>query len=163
MPYRTVLVSLLLSIFIGSGVRWFLIDDDFFKMFPEDLESRVLWEDIVEEFGDSEFLFIAFGQHDKDIYNKETIDKVVQLTKDIETIPIVDRVISLSTIDKIESNFEDDGWLYIDKLFNPDFVTDSDILSARTYLEKNPDIRDRLISNNQRYTSVIVRSLITVW
>ena len=159
-PYRVILLSLLLSIFIGSGVRWFFIDDDFFKMFPEDLESRILWEDMVEEFGDSEFLFIAFGKSGEDIYDTKVIDRVIRLTKEIEKISIVDRVISLSNIDKVVSDPEDDTWIYIEKLFNSDVITEEDIISAKEYLNKNPDIRDRLISNDQSYTAVIVRSLI---
>ena len=116
-PIQVAIVSILLSIFIASGVRWFIIDDDFFKMFPKDLESRLLWEDMTSEFGDSEFLFIAFGQDEKEIYNLETISTVRALTDELEKIPIVDKVISLSTIDKIESDPEDETWLLIDKLF----------------------------------------------
>ena len=100
-PIQVAIISILLTIFLASGVRWFIIDDDFFKMFPKDLESRLLWEDMTSEFGDSEFLFIAFGQDENEIYNIETINKVRALTDELEKISIVDKVISLSTIDKI--------------------------------------------------------------
>jgi len=159
-PYRVIAISLLLSIFMASGLRWFLVDDDFFKMFPEDLDSRVLWENIVEEFGDSEFLFVAFGKEGKEVFDVDVISKVIELTEQIETIGIVDRVISLSTIDKIQSD-PDDDWIYVEKLFDPDKVTNENIISAKAYLEQNPDIRDRLISNNYQYTAIIIRSLIT--
>ena len=160
-PYKIIALSLLLSVFIGSGLRWFHIDDDFFKMFPKDLDSRILWEDMVDEFGDSEFLFIAFGKEGQDIYNVDVIDKVTQLTRDIEKISIVDKVISLSTVDKVVSDPHDEGWIYIEKLFESAKVTNNDILAAKKYLNQNPNIRDRLISNDQFYTAVIVRSSIS--
>ena len=49
-PIQIAIISILLTVLIASGVRWFIIDDDFFKMFPKDLESRLLWEDMIREF-----------------------------------------------------------------------------------------------------------------
>ena len=147
---------------MASGLRWFIVDDDFFKMFPKDLDSRVLWEDMVDEFGDSEFLFIAFGEEGKSVYNPKTINKVKEITSKLESIPIVDRVVSLSTVDKIEVDPEDDTWLNVDKLFPEDVIDFKDIESAKRYLNDNPDIRDRLISNDEVYTAIVVRSLVTI-
>ena len=95
-PLQVVIISILLTIFIASGVRWFIIDDDFFKMFPKDLESRLLWEDMTSEFGDSEFLFIAFGHNEREIYNLETINMVKILTDELEKISIVDNMEGIS-------------------------------------------------------------------
>ena len=159
-PIAVAIISLLLTIFIASGFRWFIIDDDFFKMFPKDLESRLLWEDMVSEFGDSEFLFIAFGQDTGDIYNVETINIVKKITAELEKISIVDKVISISTIDKIESDSEDEGWLLIDKLFPDKKLDTNQIINAREYLNNNPDIKNRLVSKDNRYTAIAVRSSI---
>lgn len=159
-PIQIAIISILLTILIAFGVRWFIIDDDFFKMFPKDLESRLLWEDMTREFGDSEFLFIAFGQDDRDIYNIETINIIKELTEELSEIPIVDKVISLSTIDKIESDPEDETWLLVDKLF-PDKALDiNQIINAKKYLNNNPDVKNRLVSNDEVYTAIAVRSLI---
>ena len=159
-PLHVIAISILLTIFIAFGVRWFIIDDDFFKMFPKNLESRLLWEDMTNEFGDSEFLFIAFGNNEQTIYNLETINMVKMLSDEIEKIPIVDKVISLSTIDKIESDPEDSSWLVVDKLFPGSKLNLIQIENARIYLNKNSDIKDRLISKDERYTAIAVRSLI---
>ena len=159
-PFQVLAISIVLTIFIASGIRSFIIDDDFFKMFPKDLDSRLLWEEMTNEFGDSEFLFIAFGHNEKPVYNLETIDMVKTLSDEIEKIPIVDKVISLSTIDKIETDSEDSSWLIVDKLF-PDDVSSEDIKDARLYLNNNLDIKDRLISKDEKYTAIAVRSAIT--
>ena len=159
-PIQMAIVSIVLTIFVASGVRWFIVDDDFFKMFPKDLESRLLWEDMTNEFGDSEFLFIAFGEDERDIYNLKTINTVRSLTNEIEKIPMVDKVISLSTIDKIESDPEDESWLLIDKLFPNEKIDINEIENAQKYLNNNSDIKDRLVSKDAKYTAIAVRSLI---
>ena len=127
-PRMIIFISLIATIVIISGMRWFTIDDDFFKMFPKDIESRVLWEDMTDEFGDSELLLISFGEKNKSIYNKNTLGTLKTLSEELEKIDIVDRVISLGTIDKIENDPEDPEWLVVNKLF-PDksisFATDA--------------------------------------
>ena len=51
-PKLTVIISLLLTVIIASGIRSLVIEDDFFKMFPTDMESRLLWEDMTERLND---------------------------------------------------------------------------------------------------------------
>ena len=160
-PKFTVITSLLLTAIIASGIRSLVIEDDFFKMFPTDMESRLLWEDMTDEFGDSEFLFIAFGNKDKSIYNTDAIDAVRNLTLDLEQIEIVDKVISLTTVDKIDVNPEDEEELLIEKLFSDDVTSLDEINNAITYLDRHSDTKDRLISNDERFTAIAVRSLVT--
>ena len=160
-PKFTVISSLLLTAIIASGIRSLVIEDDFFKMFPTDMESRLLWEDMTDEFGDSEFLFIAFGNKDKSIYNIDAIDAVRNLTLDLEQIEIVDKVISLTTVDKIDIDPEDEEELLIEKLFSDDVTSLDEINNAITYLDRHSDTKDRLISNDERFTAIAVRSLVT--
>lgn len=160
-PKFTVISSLILTVIIASGIRSLVIEDDFFKMFPTDMESRLLWEDMTDEFGDSEFLFIAFGNKDKSIYNTDAIDAVRNLTLDLEQIEIVDKVISLTTVDKIDVDPEDEEELLIEKLFSDDVTSLDEINNAITYLDRHSDTKDRLISNDERFTAIAVRSLVT--
>ena len=60
-PKRTIILSLLSTLLIASGLRFFTIDDDILKMIPENIESRLSWESIQDEFGSTEVIFIAFG------------------------------------------------------------------------------------------------------
>jgi len=160
-PRLTIVISLLLTAIISSGIRSLVIEDDFFKMFPTDMKSRLLWEDMTDEFGDSEFLFIAFGNKSKSIYNPKAIDAVRNLTLDLEQIDIVDRVISLTTVNRIGADPEDEEELLIEKLFTDDATTLDEINRAVSYLNMNPDTKNRLISNDERFTAIAVRSLIT--
>ena len=159
-PKLTIVMSLLFTIIISSGIKSFIVDDDFFKMFPKDMPSRLLWEDMTDEFGDSEFLFIAFGNQDSDIYNIETINSVKNLTDAIKQINVVDKVISLSTVNIISVDPDDDEELYTDTLFPKRKLNSNDIIKAKKYLDTNPDIKNRLISNDEKYTAIAVRSIV---
>ena len=159
-PKLTIVMSLLFTIIISSGIKSFIVDDDFFKMFPKDMPSRLLWEDMTDEFGDSEFLFIAFGNQDSDIYNIETINSVRNLTDAIKQINVVDKVISLSTVNIISIDPDDDEELYTDTLFPKRKLNSNDIIKAKKYLNTNPDIKNRLISNDEKYTAIAVRSIV---
>ena len=159
-PKLTITISLLFTIIISFGINSFIVDDDFFKMFPKDMSSRLLWEDMTDEFGDSEFLFIAFGNQDSDIYNIETINSVKNLTDAIKQINVVDKVISLSTVNIISVDPDDDEELYTDKLFPKKKLNSNDIVKAKKYLDTNPDIKNRLISNDEKYTAIAVRSIV---
>jgi len=159
-PFLTVIVSLLLTVFIASGIKTFVIDDDFFKMFPKDMKSRLLWEDMVDEFGDSEFLFVAFGKDNQDIYNVETIETIRNLTVLFESINMVDEVISLTTIQKIETDPEDSEMILSDKLFYKETTDFFEIDSARVYLNTHSDVKDRLVSSNEKFTAIAIRGAV---
>ena len=159
-PFLTVAATLLLTAFIAFGIKTFVIDDDFFKMFPKNMESRLLWEDMVDEFWDSEFLFVAFGKENQNIYNLETIETVRTLTSTFENIDMVDEVISLTTIQKIEIDPEDSEMIVTENLFYKEAVDLIELDSARIYLNKHLDIKNRLISNNEKFTAIAIRATV---
>jgi len=147
-------------VFVAFGIRSLIIDDDFFKMFPKDMHSRILWEEMTDEFGDSEFLFIAFGDDQNNIYNAEILNTVKSLTNELEQIGIVDKVISLSTVDRIDVDPDDKEELLIEKLFPNENISEQNIKNAKAYLDKNPDTKSRLVSNDEKFTAIAVRSLV---
>ena len=69
---RTVIFSAIATIFMGSGLRFLVMDDDMMKMLPKNLESRISWDEVQNEFGSTEIIFIAFGRKDSSVYNQHT-------------------------------------------------------------------------------------------
>ena len=67
-PVRTVILSLLATFFVAFGLRFFTIDDDMMKMLPKNLESRISWDAVQEEFGSTEVIFLAFGNDGIDMF-----------------------------------------------------------------------------------------------
>ena len=85
-PLRTLFISLGLIVIMGLGLLWFDIDDDFVKLLPQDIPSKIIWDDIQEDFGASEIMLIAFGDKDtaNHIYRKEIFDSIWDLTTALE-------------------------------------------------------------------------------
>ena len=78
----------------------------------------------------------------------------------LKQINVVDKVISLSTVNIISVDPDDEEELYTDRLFPERKLNSNDIFKAKKYLDTNPDIKNRLISNDEKYTAIAVRSIV---
>ena len=156
-PIRTIFISLVLTAFMGLGLQWFEIDDDFVKLLPQDIPSKIIWDDIQEDFGASEIMMIAFGSKDISIFSEETmyvkqdtiynvyLDTIVVIPKDVtyqeatfnaiwdltDTLKahedLIEEVISIQTLNKLES--KDDEMIVGDLFVNSDGYFTKDINS----------------------------------
>ena len=88
-PRRTVFISLILTLALGSGLRYFKVEDDMMKLLPQNMESRKTWDKVKEEFGNTEMIFIAFGKTGESIYNPTTLTSLWAFTTALEAIPDV--------------------------------------------------------------------------
>ena len=60
-PVQTLCISLILTILLSIGLKWSIIDDDFVKLLPQNIPSKIIWDEIQDDFGASETMVIAFG------------------------------------------------------------------------------------------------------
>ena len=155
-PKRLIIVNVLFTILFAYGLKWLVIDDNFMNMLPKDIESRQVWQEIEHEFGSSEMMFIAFGNSGKSIYHPESFKMVWDLTELIEQSPYVHEVISISTMNRMDS---EDGFMEVDNLQPERLLSDERIQDIRSYLDKNPDIKSRVIGKNGDFMSVGVRPI----
>ena len=66
---RTIGLSFLFTLLISFGMKYLIIEDDMMKMLPKNIESKIIWDDIQNEFGSTEIIFIAFGNEYSKILN----------------------------------------------------------------------------------------------
>ena len=151
---RTILLALIITGIIGSGVRFIFVDDNVMNMLPKDIDSRRVWDEIVEEFKYSDFLFVAFGREGENIFTAENLALSWDLTEAFELIPQVDEVLSLSTMNRMEG---DDGFLEVDDLIPQRKLTEHEIKSISTYLKDNNNLSSRLLGKNGDYINIIIR------
>ena len=111
--WRTILMAFIITAIIGSGVRFIFLDDNVMNMLPENIDSRRVWDEIVEEFKYSDFLFVAFGRDGENILTAENLALTWDLTEAFEKIPQVDEVLSLSTMNRMNN---DEDFLVVDNL-----------------------------------------------
>ena len=147
-PVRTIIFSLLITLFTASGARFFIIDDDMLKILPKDLDSRVSWDLIQDEFGSTEVIFVAFGKEGKSIFNPGAMATLWDLTKALEGTNQVEEVISISSATRMDNN---DGFMEIDDLQSERNLNQEEVDKIQEYLDKNPTIKKRFISDDNQY------------
>ena len=155
-PKRLIIVNVLFTILFAYGLKWLVIDDNIMNLLPKEIESRRVWEEVEAEFGSSEIMFIAFGNSGESIYHQESFKTVWDLTELIEKSPYVDEVISISTMNRMDS---DDGFMEVDDLQPNRILSTEAIQDIKIYLDKNPDIKARVIGRSGDFMSVAVRPI----
>ena len=151
---RTIILSIIATLIMGSGVRFLIIDDDMMKMLPKDLNSKITWDAVQDEFGSTEIIFIAFGRENESVFKPQALADLWSLSEELETLSSVDDVISISTATRIDNI---DGFMEIDDLQSAQTLTDAEIDEIKIYLGKNPNIKKQLVSKGEDYLLTIVQ------
>jgi predicted RND superfamily exporter protein len=152
-PKQSIVMAVVLSLIIASGVRFIHIEDDLMKMLPEDIPSRQVWNEIEAQFGSTEPLLLGLGQEGRSIYTPEMLAHVWDLTRSIEALPFVEEVQSLATMNRMDS---DDGFLEVGDLIPHRDLTQTEIDHIQDYMERNPDLAGMLVAPEEDYTMLAV-------
>ena len=139
---------------MGSGIRFLVMDDDMMKMLPKNLESRISWDEVQNEFGSTEIIFVAFGSEDSSAYSAHALDNLWQLSENLELLESVREVTNISTSTKIEQH---DGFMEINDLQPSEKLARNEIDEIKVYLNKNPKLKRRLISKNENYLITMIQ------
>ena len=155
-PGRTVLISLILTFILGSGLRFFKVEDDMMKLLPQNMESRKTWDKVKEEFGNTEMIFIAFGKSGESVYKQTTLTSLWDFTVALNSIPDVEEVISMASMNRMDS---EDGFLEINELLPKRVLNANQLKEVKTYLDSHPNVKTRVIGQHGDFLNVIVRPL----
>ncbi len=153
-PWRMIILSLLATVIMASGIQFFVIDDDVMKMLPKNLESRVSWDALQDEFGSTEMIFIAFGHKGKSIFSPEAFTAAWDLSEQLETSQKVEEVTSVSRVTRMDNI---DGFMEIDDLQPDRELSQEDIDNIKDYLDRNKTIKTRLVSVKDEYLVLMVQ------
>lgn len=153
-PKRTILVSILLTLAAASGIRFFTIDDDIMKMMPKKLESRISWDEVQDEFGSTEVIFVAFGKEGESMFHPDAFSALWDFSAELEASAEVEEVSSIATATRMDSY---DGFMEIDDLQPDRDLNQDEVRHIKHYLDKNSSIRKRMVSEEDDYLFVIVQ------
>ena len=73
------------------------------KLLPKNLESRISWDAIQDEFGSTEVIFIAFGNEGKSIFNPEAMATLWDLTEALEAGKQIEELNSITTATRMDN------------------------------------------------------------
>ena len=133
-PVLTIIIVLMISAFLALGSKWIFIDDDFVKMFPEQIPSKQIWDEIQNEFGSTEYLIAAIEHdnilNDSKFYNRISSfsNKLYQAT-DSNGNQLVNRVLSITELD-IFSDQKKEKFSGYDEIIKNRFIKDDFISIA---------------------------------
>ena len=151
---RTIIISVIATLIMGSGLQFFVIDDDMMKMLPKNLESRIAWDMVQEEFGSTEVMFISFGRRGQTIFSPDAFAALWDISVKLEALQEIEEVQSLSMITRMDN---DGGFMEIDDLQPNRELTDDEVQKIKLYLEKNSNVKDRFVSQNGDYLLAMVQ------
>ena len=154
-PKRTIIFSLIITALMASGLRFFYIEEDMMKLLPAEMDSRKTWETIKDEFGNTEMIYIAFGNKDKSVFNDKLIADLWDLTEALEAIPEIEEVNNLINMNKLQS---EDGYLEVANLVQSRDLNTDQISEIKAYLDKYPKLKLRVVSQNDDYVNIIIKS-----
>ncbi len=152
----TIVIFLMLNIFLAYGIQYIVQDDDITKLLPQDLEAIVTFDDIRDEFGNSEFMYIAIGNKNINSLNPELLKIVWEISNKLEKFTAIEEVISVSKANKIYFDHNDSSIVVEDLMIKKD-VSKVDINSINEYLNDNAELKKQLISKNNDYLNIIIR------
>ena len=152
----TIVIFIILNVFLAYGIQYIVQDDDITKLLPQDLEAIVTFDDIRDEFGNSEFMYIAIGNKNINSLNPELLKIVWEISNKLEKFTAIEEVISVSKANKIYFDHNDSSIVVEDLMIKKD-VSKVDINSINEYLNDNAELKKQLISKNNDYLNIIIR------
>ena len=155
-PYFSIILTIGLTLTVGSGISFLTIDDDMMAMLPKDLDSRISWDAVQDEFGSTEVVFIAFGKKGRSIINSESFAALWDVTAALQERSVIDEVTCITTMSRIDS---DDGFMLISDLQPSRELNMLEIERIDHYLNQNPSIRKRVLSRDEEYFNIMVQPL----
>ena len=156
-PKRSIIVTMLITIIMGSGIQHFVVEDDFMKMLPQDIQSMVTMNELKDEFGNTDLMFLGFGKRGVDALNAKSLATLWDLSHELEEIDQVDEIMCISTSDKMESI---EGFLEISALQEYRDLDAEEIEVLRNYLDDNSKIRTRNLGERGDYFNIIIRPVV---
>lgn len=150
-PKTTLALILLLTVAFAAGVPRLQIDNSVDSMLPANHPARVLYDEVNDTFGGTDIIVVALKSDD--VFSVATLNQVIKLTDKFETVPGVDKVVSLSTVKRMQGK---GGDLIVRDLM-PTVPQDAQERAAlRDYVMSNALYVDNVISSDGRYAGFII-------
>ena len=139
---------MLITILMASGIRFLITDDDMMKMLPNNLDSKITWDAVQNEFGSTEIIFVAYGKKGESIYNEAALSALWVYSNELKNLSTVKEVSNISTSSRID---QVDGFMEIEDLQKSKNLNYEQIERIKSYLQKNDKIKKQYVSQSNEY------------
>ena len=155
-PKIVIILTIFLSALLISGIGFIQQDEDLKRLLPNDMPSIVTFNEIEDEFGNFEFMYLAIGNSGESVFKPEIFSIAWNLSNDIEQLDECDEVVSINNSTKLYFD-ETDSSMVISDLVPKKNLTQKEIDEIKRYLDENNVVKDRLVSKNNDYLNFLIR------
>ena len=152
--WMAVIVSLLWVMVMGAGAQYLTFTNDYRVFFGEDNPQLVAFENLQDTYAKSDNAMFLLVPEDGQVFTRETLSAVAWLTERAWETPYSTRVESLSNYQHTSAEGDD---LVVENLaYEPDTLSDDDLVNIREIALNEPVLINRLISPKAHVTGVNV-------
>lgn len=150
-PKTVIALNFLVILLLSLPIFSIQINPDLESLIPSDDPDVLRMEELEEAFGGLDVIMISY--HADDVFSGTSLQLIDDLTYDLEGMPEIDHVISLTNYEAILS---DDESMTVDSFIQDIPVTkaESDLLAIAA--KSDPMLGRLLISPDRKYTAIIV-------
>lgn len=152
-PWLVVILSLMLTLGIGSQLQHFQNNNDPRIFFTEDNPDFKRFREVEDRFTSMEVVLFALHPKDGNVFTQEALIAIEELTEDAWTLPNSTRVDSLANYQHTEVQGDD---LFVSYLVeDAASLSPEDIAHLRTVALNEPSLVGRLVSGKGHVAAVI--------
>ncbi|MBT4034070.1 MAG: RND family transporter [Candidatus Marinimicrobia bacterium] len=152
-PKTIIFINFLVITLLSLPIYRIHINPDLQALIPADDPDVIRMEELEEEFGGLDVILVSY--HADDVFAGEGLKMIDDLTYDLEALPQIDHIISLTNYESITS---DDESMTVDKFIEdfPQSQVESDSLARSAIAD--PMLGRLLVSEDREYTAIIIYS-----
>ena len=148
----TVVLAVLWIMAMGAGAQYLTFTNDYRVFFGEDNPQLVAFENLQDTYAKNDNVMFLLVPEDGRVFTRKTLGAVAWLTERAWQIPFSTRVESLSNYQ--HTTAEQDDLVVADLAYEPELLSDDDLLRIRDIAVNEPVLINRLISAKAHVTGV---------
>lgn len=150
--WTIILLTLLASAVTAYGFRYFVLDNDYRVFFSHDDPKLVAYEELQNAYTKDETLFFIFTSKSGEVFDRESLAALKELTEAAWELPHVLRADSLTNFQYASSEGDD---LYVRPLVGDlDAMSDGDLAKAKEIALSEPMLLNRIVKPGSPVTGV---------
>lgn len=149
-PKITITICFMITAAFATQLPKLTFDASIKGLFPPNFPAKLEIDKLEEAFGGSEIVLL--GIEAKNIYEKEVLERIQQLTEEIEDLEEVDDVVSLFTVNDIIGTEEG---MEVSDLIEEIPETEEEIQELRSRMRANELFWNNIISEDETATAIV--------
>ncbi len=150
--WLVLLLSVASVLFLASGGRFLAFTNDYRVWFSEDNPELIRFENLQESYTRSDNILVMLEPKSGEVFSRETLTAVADLTDRAWQVPFSVRVDSLSNFQHIYG--EEDDLIVEDLVEDPESMQEADLARVRQVAMEQPQLVSKLISAKGDTTGV---------